>query len=45
MDYLSEDRVELRYVMPLGEIIFDFFDMLKSHTRGYASLSYVKAGE
>src|SRR6202007_1917094 len=38
MDYLSPERVELRYTMPLGEIIFDFFDSLKSRTRGYASL-------
>ncbi|MCS4490526.1 translation elongation factor 4 [Corynebacterium sp. ES2794-CONJ1] len=45
MDYLSEDRVELRYTMPLGEIIFDFFDSLKSRTRGYASLNYEEAGE
>ncbi|AKK11612.1 translation elongation factor 4 [Corynebacterium uterequi] len=45
MDYLSEDRVELRYIMPLGEIIFDFFDLLKSRTRGYASLNYEEAGE
>ncbi|WP_257181492.1 translation elongation factor 4 [Corynebacterium cystitidis] len=45
MDYLSEDRVELRYIMPLGEIIFDFFDMLKSRTKGYASLNYEEAGE
>jgi GTP-binding protein LepA len=45
MDYLSTDRVELRYTMPLGEIIFDFFDMLKSRTRGYASLDYEPAGE
>ncbi|WIM70313.1 translation elongation factor 4 [Corynebacterium suedekumii] len=45
MDYLSEDRVELRYMMPLGEIIFDFFDMLKSRTKGYASLNYEEAGE
>ena len=45
MDYLSEDRVELRYTMPLGEIIFDFFDMLKSRTKGYASLNYEDAGE
>lgn len=45
MDYLSEDRVELRYKMPLGEIIFDFFDMLKSRTKGYASLNYEEAGE
>lgn len=45
MEYLSEDRVELRYYMPLGEIIFDFFDMLKSRTKGYASLNYEDVGE
>jgi GTP-binding protein LepA len=45
MDYLSEDRVELRYSLPLGEIIFDFFDALKSKTRGYASLDYEATGE
>ncbi|MGB9377273.1 MAG: translation elongation factor 4 [Mycobacteriales bacterium] len=45
MDYLSEARVELRYTLPLGEIIFDFFDQLKSRTRGYASLDYEPAGE
>ena len=45
MDYLSESRVELRYTLPLGEIIFDFFDALKSRTRGYASLDYEPAGE
>ncbi|HUO36597.1 MAG TPA: translation elongation factor 4 [Mycobacterium sp.] len=45
MDYLSPERVELRYKMPLGEIIFDFFDALKSRTRGYASLDYEDAGE
>ena len=45
MDYLSPERVELRYTMPLGEIIFDFFDALKSRTRGYASLDYEEAGE
>ena len=45
MDYLSESRVELRYTLPLAEIIFDFFDNLKSKTRGYASLDYEAAGE
>jgi GTP-binding protein LepA len=45
MDYLSESRVELRYTLPLAEIIFDFFDALKSRTRGYASLDYELAGE
>jgi GTP-binding protein LepA len=44
MDYLSEERVELRYHLPLAEIIFDFFDSLKSRTRGYASLDYEEAG-
>jgi GTP-binding protein LepA len=44
MDYLSETRVELRYTMPLAEIIFDFFDALKSRTRGYASLDYEESG-
>ncbi len=45
MEYLSADRVEVRYMMPLAEIIFDFFDQLKSRTRGYASLDYEPAGE
>jgi GTP-binding protein LepA len=45
MEYLSADRVEIRYTMPLGEIIFDFFDQLKSRTRGYASLDYEPSGE
>ncbi|SEF18534.1 translation elongation factor 4 [Jiangella alba] len=45
MDYLSEDRVELRYTIPLAEIVFDFFDALKSRTRGYASLDYEPTGD
>lgn len=45
MDYLSEDRVEIRYTLPMGEIMFDFFDALKSRTKGYASLNYELAGE
>jgi GTP-binding protein LepA len=44
MHYLSTERVELRYHMPLGEIIFDFFDQLKSKTKGYASLDYDPVG-
>jgi GTP-binding protein LepA len=45
MDYLSAERVELRYTLPLAEIVFDFFDQLKSRTRGYGSLDYEPTGE
>jgi GTP-binding protein LepA len=44
LEYLSEDRVELVYALPLAEIVLDFFDVLKSRTRGYASLDYEPAG-
>jgi GTP-binding protein LepA len=44
MKYLSPERAELHYLLPLSEIIFDFFDQLKSRTRGYASLDYEHAG-
>ena len=45
MDYLGEDRVEIKYTIPLGEIVFDFFDQLKSKTAGYASLDYEPVGD
>ena len=45
MEYVGTDRVELHYNMPLGEIVFDFFDHLKSRTQGYASLDYEPIGE
>jgi len=44
LEYLSEDRVLLVYELPLGEIVFDFYDQLKSRTRGYASFDYELAG-
>jgi GTP-binding protein LepA len=44
MDYMSTDRVELRYSIPLAEVIIDFFDALKSRTKGYASLDYEPSG-
>ena len=44
MQYLDKKRVELKYVLPLGEIIYDFFDSLKSRTKGYASFDYELAG-
>ena len=44
MDYLSAERVELKYSIPLAEVVIDFFDALKSRTKGYASLDYEPAG-
>lgn len=44
MTYLTKERVDINYKMPLNEIIFDFFDALKSATRGYASFDYENAG-
>jgi GTP-binding protein LepA len=44
MEYLSETRVLLNYELPLGEIVLDFYDQLKSRTRGYASFDYDLAG-
>jgi GTP-binding protein LepA len=44
MEYLSTDRVELIYELPLAEVVLDFFDVLKSRTKGYASLDYEPAG-
>ena len=44
MDYIGTERVELRYLIPLAEVVVDFFDQLKSRTKGYASLDYERAG-
>ncbi|MGZ6913202.1 MAG: translation elongation factor 4 [Acidimicrobiia bacterium] len=44
LEYLSEERVELVYAIPLGEIVMDFFDQLKSRSKGYASLDYEPIG-
>ncbi len=44
MEYLSTERVELRYSIPLAEVVIDFFDALKSRTKGYASLDYEQSG-
>ncbi len=44
MEYLSPDRLEMVYRLPLGEVVIDFFDQLKSRTQGYASLDYEAAG-
>ena len=44
MEYLSTERVELRYTIPLAEVVIDFFDALKSRTKGYASLDYEPSG-
>ncbi|HUG31420.1 MAG TPA: translation elongation factor 4 [Acidimicrobiia bacterium] len=44
MNYLSPERVELNFEIPLAEIVFDFFDILKSRTKGYATLDYEAAG-
>ena len=44
MGYLSEERVQIQYDLPLAEIVLDFFDQLKSRTKGYASLDYELLG-
>ena len=44
MKYIEQTRAELSYILPLGEIVYDFFDVLKSKTKGYASLDYEMAG-
>src|SRR5207344_203770 len=44
LEYLSPERVELHYLIPLAEVVVDFFDQLKSRTQGYASLDYEPSG-
>ena len=44
IEYLSPDRVELSYAIPLAEVVVDFFDQMKSRSQGYASLDYELAG-
>ncbi len=44
MEYLSPERVELVYEVPLAEVVIDFFDQMKSRTQGYASLDYELSG-
>ena len=44
MDYLSPERVELQYKLPLAEVVIDFFDQMKSRTQGYASMDYEPVG-
>ena len=44
MKYIDSDRVDIHYVLPLAEIVYDFFDTLKSRTRGYASFDYEVSG-
>ena len=44
MDYINKDRVNIHYELPLSEVVYDFFDNLKSYTKGYASFDYELIG-